>query len=229
MKEIAIAATARTEIGKGPARKARRDGSIPGVVYGPEIDPMVVSVPEREFRAAMKAAHSSSILSLNVDGTENKVILREIQRDPVSNRVVHLDFHAISMSQPINVSIPIKFVGTPRGVKTDGGIMQATMRELDIICLPDDIPEEFEIDVTDLGIGDAIHVADLSIPKVEIDEPERRTVVVISAPTIIKSETTAAEEEEEAEEGAEAVEGEEGEAAPEEGEKAKEEEKPKEE
>jgi len=208
MKEIAIAATARTGIGKGPARQARRDGNIPAVVYGPEIESMSVSVPEREFRAAMKAAHTSSILSLNVDGKENKVVLRELQRDPVTNKVVHLDFHAISMSKPINVSLPIKFIGVPRGVKTDGGIMQATMREMEISCLPADIPDHFEIDVTDLGIGDSLHVGNLSIPNVEILEPKSRTVVVISAPTVIKSEATAAE-------GAEiaAAEGAEGEAA----------------
>lgn len=218
MKEIAIAAMARPEIGKGAARKARRDGSIPAVVYGPEISPRAVSVPEKEFHAAMKVAHSSSILSLSIDGEENKVILRELQRDPVTNNVLHMDFHAISMTKPINVDLPIKFVGTPRGVKTDGGIMQATMRELEISCLPADIPDRFEIDVTDLGIGDSIHVGDLEIPNVDILTSDNRTVVVISAPTVIKSETTA--EEEEAEEGVEAAEGEEAEAAPAEGEEA---------
>ncbi len=213
MKEIAIAATARTDTGKGPARRSRRDGNIPAVVYGPEIEPMVVAVPEREFRAAMKAAHTSSILNLNVDGKENRVILRDLQRDPVTNKVVHMDFHAISMTKPINVALPISFVGTPVGVKTDGGIMQATMRELEISCLPTNIPEVFEVDVSELGIGDSIHVRDLELPDVEILTPERRTVVVISAPTVIKSEVT--EGEEEGEEGEEGVEGEgaEGEAA----------------
>jgi len=208
MKEIAIAATARTDTGKGSARRTRREGNIPAVVYGPEIEPMVLAVPEREFRAAMKAAHTSSILNLNVDGKENRVILRELQRDPVTNKVVHLDFHAISMTKPINISLPINFVGTPIGVKTDGGIMQATMRELEISCLPTNIPDEFEIDVSELGIGDSLHVSDLNIPDVDILTPERRTVVVISAPTVIKSEVTEGEEE-----GEEGVEGAEGEAA----------------
>jgi len=231
MKEIAIAATARTDTGKGSARRTRREGNIPAVVYGPEIEPMVLAVPEREFRAAMKAAHTSSILNLNVDGKENRVILRELQRDPVTNKVVHLDFHAISMTKPINISLPINFVGIPIGVKTDGGIMQATMRELEISCLPTNIPDEFEIDVSELGIGDSLHVSDLNIPDVDILTPERRTVVVISAPTVIKSEVTEGEEEgEEGVEGAEgeAVEGEaaEGEAA--EGAEAKTEEKTKE-
>ncbi|MCP4684096.1 MAG: 50S ribosomal protein L25/general stress protein Ctc [bacterium] len=206
MKEIAIAATARPETGKGSARRTRREGNIPAVVYGPEIEPMVLAVPEREFRAAMKAADSSSILNLNVDGKENRVILRELQRDPVTNKVVHMDFHAISMTKPINISLPIKFIGTPIGVKTDGGIMQATMRELEISCLPANIPDDFEVDVAELGIGDSIHVRDLEIPDVEILTPERRTVVVISAPTVIKSEDT--EGEEEGEEGVEGVEGE---------------------
>jgi len=215
MKEISIAATARPATGKGPARRSRQEGNIPAVVYGPEIQPMVVEVPERVFRAAMKTAHTSSILNLNVDGKENRVILRDLQRDPVTNRVIHMDFHAISMTKPINVALPIKFVGTPRGVKTDGGIMQATMRELEISCLPDKIPEVFEINVDDLGIGDSLHVSDLSIPDVEIVTPARRTVVVISAPTVIKSEVT--EDEEEGEEGVEGVEGEAAEGAAAEG------------
>ena len=226
MKEIAIAATARTDTGKGSARRTRREGNIPAVVYGPEIEPMVLAVPEREFRAAMKAAHTSSILNLNVDGKENRVILRELQRDPVTNKVVHLDFHAISMTKPINISLPINFVGTPIGVKTDGGIMQATMRELEISCLPTNIPDEFEIDVSELGIGDSLHVSDLNIPDVDILTPERRTVVVISAPTVIKSEVT--EGEEEGEEGVEGAEGEAAEGEAVEGAEAKTEEKTKE-
>jgi large subunit ribosomal protein L25 len=187
MREIPLAATLRTGTGKGVARQARMAGKIPGVVYGPETTPTPVSVDEHAFRMAMKSATRSSILNLQVDGKESKVLVREIQRHPVTSKVTHIDFHAISMTKPIHVSIPINFVGTPVGVKVDGGIMQATMREIEISCLPVDIPEHFEVDVSELGIGDAIHVGTLQIPKATILGSSDRTVVVISAPTIIKA------------------------------------------
>ena len=207
MREIPITVARRSKVGKGFARRARMAGDIPGVVYGPDIDPIPVAVEEREFRAAMRDATSSSILNLNLDGKETKAVLRDMQRDPLTNRVLHVDFHAISMNRPIHVSIPIKFTGTPVGVKVDGGIMQTTMRELDISCLPANIPDDLQVDVTELGIGDSVHVQDVSIDNVDILSEARRTIVVISAPTVIKAE--AAEEEvaegEEAE--AEAAEG----------------------
>ena len=222
MREIPISIERRPEVGKGFARRTRMAGRIPGVVYGPEIDPIPVAVEERAFRAAMKTATSGSILNLNLDGKETKAVLRYMQRDPVTNRVMHVDFHAISMNRPINVSIPINFTGTPVGVKVDGGIMQTTMRELEISCLPTDIPDQLEVDVSELGIGDSIHVQDVELEKVNILTELQRTIVVISAPTVIKAEATA--EEEEAVEGEEAEAAEGAEAAPAEGEAEKKEE-----
>ena len=207
MREIPITVQRRNDVGKGVARRTRMAGQIPGVVYGPETEPIPVSVEEREFRSAMRHASSGSILNLNLDGKETKAVLREMQRDPVTSRVLHLDFHAISMNKPIHVAIPIHFVGTPVGVKVDGGIMQATMREIEISCLPVNIPEHLEVDVSELRIGDSIHVGKVSIPNATILADAKRTVVVISAPTIIKAEAAAV--------GAEAAvaEGAEGEAA----------------
>ncbi|MCK4302287.1 MAG: 50S ribosomal protein L25 [candidate division Zixibacteria bacterium] len=211
MKEVPITAIRRDSVGKGFARRERMAGNIPAVVYGPEVEPVPISVDERAFRTAMKAAGgASTLISLDVEGAKNTVVLREIQRDPVTSKITHLDFHAISMTRPMYLSIPISFVGTPRGVKTDGGIMQITMREMEVSCLPTDIPDKIELDVTDLGIGDSIHVKDVSIPKANILDSERRTVVVIAAPTVVKAD--AVEEAEEAEvvegeEGAEAAEG----------------------
>ena len=216
MKEISITARMRADRGKGSARQTRRDGYVPGVVYGPDIEPVALAVNERELRAALKSATGGSIFNLSIDGKDNKTIVREIQRDPITSRVIHVDFHAISMNKPINVAVPIKFTGTPRGVKTDGGIMQTTMRELSVSCLPTDIPDSIAIDVADLGIGDSIHVRDLDLPQVKILSEERRTIVVIAAPTVIKAtaaELEAAEEEAAAEA---AAEGEEGEEKPEE-------------
>lgn len=213
MKEISIAAKVRSEAGKGSSRRTRRNGFIPGIVYGPETKPVSVIVDEKEFRSSMKGVGGTSIIDLNVDGKHRKVVLRDVQRDPVTSKVIHVDFHAISMNRPINVSIPIRYEGTPVGVKTDGGIMQVTMRDLDISCLPANIPEDLRVDVSELHIGDSIHVKDISIPEARILAEARRTMVVIAAPTVHKEEVTAEEVEEVegeevvAEEGAEAPEG----------------------
>ena len=203
MKEVLLSAMNRPGTGKGPARRVRMAGGIPAVVYGPEIEPEPIAVNERDFRAVMKTATSSTIFTLDVEGKKNKVVLRDIQRDPVTSKVVHLDFHAVSMSKPINIYVPITFVGTPRGVKTDGGIMQTTMRELEISCLPSDIPDSVELDVTELGIGESIHVRDINIPNATIAAEGERTVVVISAPSVVKSAAATAEEEAEEEAAAE--------------------------
>ncbi len=213
MKEVPISASRRESLGKGPARQSRMAGTIPAVVYGPDLEPIPIAIEERALRTAMKSSSGAgTIFNLDVEGNENKVVLREIQRDPVTSKIMHLDFHAISMTKPLNISIPIRFDGTPVGVKTDGGIMQITMRELEISCLPTDIPESLVVNVEDLGIGDSIHVRDVEVPKVQILSAEQRTIVVIAAPTVVKAEAAAEGEEleEGVEEGAEAAEGEEG-------------------
>jgi large subunit ribosomal protein L25 len=222
MKEVNVAATARTDTGKGAARQARRDGHIPAVLYGPEVEPQPLSVNAREFFHALKGASASTLIDLDVGGKKSKVLIRDLQRDPLSSEVVHIDFHAVSMSKPINISVPIHFIGTPIGVRSDGGIMQTTMREIEISCLPSDIPEHIEINVEELAIGESIHVRDITVDKAEILSEEQRTIVVISAPTVIKSTTAEGEEGEEGAEGeaAEGAEGAEGEGA--EGEEKKE-------
>lgn len=212
MKDIALAAEQRQGKGKGAAHQLRFSGRIPAVMYGPETEPTSLTIEERAFRTAMKqAGGQSTLFTLDINGKQSKVILREIQRDPVSNKVLHLDFHAISMNRPIHISIPVHFTGIAKGVKAEGGIMQVVMREIEISCLPANIPEHVEVDVTELGIGDSIHVSKLNIPNATILGEPTRTVVVISAPTIIKVETPVA-----AVEGAEGV-AVEGAAAPAEG------------
>ncbi|MEA3297070.1 MAG: 50S ribosomal protein L25/general stress protein Ctc, partial [candidate division Zixibacteria bacterium] len=211
-------------VGKGPARRKRMAGSIPAVVYGPEVEPIPISLDEKAFRSTMNVSgRMSSLIKLDVEGNMNMVVMREVQLDPLTSKILHIDFHAISMTEPINLSIPVSFVGTPRGVKTDGGIMQITMREIDISCLPSDIPEKIEVDVSDLGIGDSIHVSEVTIPNTTIMSSEQRTIVVIAAPTVVKAETAEEVEEElaEGEEAAESAETAEGDETPKEDEKGK--------
>ena len=196
MREVTLAAVRRDKTGKGAARQARMVGNIPAVVYGPEIEPYPIEVSEKALRAAVKAASSASaIFDLEIDGKKNKVLIRDIQRDPITSHVTHLDFHAISMNKPINVMVPLHFIGLADGVKNEGGILQTTMREIEISCLPKDLPEHIEIDVTKLQVGDSIHVRDLQVGDIKILAEEQRTIVVVAAPTVAEVVKTEGEEE----------------------------------
>mgnify|MGYP000402312635 CR=1 FL=1 len=207
MKEVALPAELRDAGSKGVARRLRSAGNIPAVVYGLKTAPYSVQVKESALRTAMKEAAGSAVLyDLQVGDKANKVVIRDLQRDPLTSRITHIDFHAIAMDRPLRVRVPIHFVGTPVGVKVDAGIMQTTMREISVSCLPKDMPEKIEINVEELGIGEAIHVRDIDLPNVELLGEPQRTVVVISAPTVTRAEADAME-------AGEAVEGVEGEAA----------------
>jgi large subunit ribosomal protein L25 len=213
MKEVTLTVVPREGKGKGPARQTRMVGFIPGVIYGPQTQPESIKVENRAFNAAWKTAGGGSVIfSLDKGGKKTKVLIRELQRDPVTNNVIHVDFHAISMTKPIHLSIPIHLVGTPIGVKTEGGILQATMREIEISCLPTDIPEQVEINVENLHIGDSIHIRDILIPKVKILEEPDTTLAVVSAPTVLKTVEEEAAEAAAAAEAAGIVPGVEGEA-----------------
>lgn len=210
MKEISLAVSQRESTGKGAARQSRMKGLIPGVVYGPQTKPEPIEINGLKFNAAWRTAGGGSVIfTLEQSGKSKKVLIRELQRDPITNAIIHVDFHAISMTKPIHLSIPIHLIGTPIGVKADGGIMQTIMRELEISCLPSDIPEHLEVNVEGLAIGDSVHVRDIKLEKAKILDEDDATIVVVSAPTVLK---TADEEAAEAAAAAEA-EGVEGEAA----------------
>lgn len=213
MEAIRLSAEKREEVGKGAARKIRVNGQIPAVLYGPETKPRPLAVNSRELAALLRThGGSSRLINLNIDGEKRsrKVIIRELQRDPVRGDLEHIDLYQVSMKKKLTMTAPISLTGTPEGVKL-GGIMQHVIRELDIACLPSDIPDRIEVDVSALEIGDSIHVRDLSVGTVDILTNPARTIVTVVPPTVIKvEEPVAAEVAEEAEvaEGEEAAEAE---------------------
>jgi large subunit ribosomal protein L25 len=216
MAEIKLSAEKRERIGKGAARKLRKTGCIPGVLYGPEIEPANVIVKTLELAGLLRAhGNAKRLIDLTLDGENGgrKVIIRELQRDPITGDFRHVDLYQVSMTKRLHLTARVRLVGTPAGVKL-GGIMQHIIRDLDIACLPSDIPDRVEVEVSDLEIGDSVHVSDISIDKVEILTNPARTIVTVVPPTVIK---TAAEEAAEAAPEEEAVEEvAEGEAKPEE-------------
>jgi large subunit ribosomal protein L25 len=196
-----IHAATRERTGKGAARSIRREGRIPGVLYGHGEDSVALTVDAHTFsRLLHEVSVENTLLDLELEGqTALKVLVREVQRHPFRNEVLHVDFFHISMEEKISVEVPVALVGTPLGVRLHGGILDHSMRAIEVLCLPSDIPEKVEIDVSGLGIGDAIRVSDLALPDVQIlDDPERSVVSVVP-PTVIEEAAPEAAEVEAAE------------------------------
>lgn len=213
MKEVALAVKKRDGKGKNFSRALRRSGRVPASLYGPEREPQNVSVDLADLEKLFRENRGGNVLlALDVDGagdTGDKSLIRSIQRDPVDGEILHLDFHQISMTRPIHLMIPVHLNGIPEGVKTHGGVMQQIVREIEVSCLPTQIPDGLELDVNELGIHDSIHVEDVSIENATILFDPKRTIVTVVPPTV----SLEAKDEEEAEEEVEVAEGEEAEAA----------------
>jgi len=209
-----IAVKARDDSGKGVARKLRASGMVPAVLYGPETKPLPLAVNKRELLAIFRSSASDNILlDLQVEGQQEKpytVLLKDVQYEPVDGSLLHVDFQQVSLTKKINVEIPIKLTGTPEGVKTMGGILEFIQRRLSVACLPTEIMESVEIDVTELNVGDAVHAKDIDLKGIELLTNPNQVVATVVAPTVSKvSETEAeGEGEEGAEEGEGAAEGE---------------------
>ena len=216
MEQIELNATVREDSGKGPARVLRRDGRMPAVLYGPEQAPMLLSINVKELEKISKKYNLSQVpLNLVIGDRKSapkKVMVKELQTHPVSLNYLHVDLYEIAMDRKIKVNVPVVATGKSKGVEV-GGVLQIVRRELEVLCLPTDIPEAFEIDITDLDIGDSVHVDEIPLGvEIEISAETNFTVLTILSP---KVEVVEEVEEEELEEEAE-VEGEGEEEAPEE-------------
>jgi large subunit ribosomal protein L25 len=189
MSLIALTARTRAERGKGPARQARRSGNIPCVLYGHGEASMPISIGTRDFEIATRGKLGSNpIVSLKLDGngSEYSALVREIQRDPVSHEILHVDFLHISLTESIEVNVSVRLVGSPTGVKDHGGILEAILREIKVRCLPTRIPGHIDVDVAALGIGDSVHVRDIVVTDVEILTDPDATVATVVPPTVIE-------------------------------------------
>lgn len=184
MAEIVVSAQNRADRGKNNARRLRAKGLIPAVVYGGKNDAQAVSVdPKTLLKVLRSESGRNTILNLDFgDGGKTSAILKSWQVDPVREHFLHADFYRIAMDVAIRVTVPIMARGEARGVKVDGGILEIIMRTVQVECLPGDIPERIEVDVTDLGINDAIRVSNLPVnEKVKvIDDADQVIVHVIS-------------------------------------------------
>jgi len=208
MATIQLDSKKRTTIGKGSARKLRSMGRLPVILYGPEISPMMLSLDYKQLQKILRGRSAESIIfDLRVDsnGKNNskRVMIKEIQKDPVTRDYLHVDFYEISMEKELEVDIPVYLVNTPIGV-SEGGILEHIRRELKISCMPKNLIDKIEIDVSGLDIGQSLHIEDISFPPgLKSIEDGNLTIATVVAPTIeeekIEEEEIEEEEIEEAE------------------------------
>lgn len=163
-----INAEPRTESGKSASRRYRREGKIPAVVYGAGKDNMSLLLDHHEiFHKLETEGFQSAIIKINVGKTVEQAILRAVQMNPVKPDVMHVDFQRISAKEKLHIAVPVHFVGEEEapGVKTEGGIMSHNINEVDVSCLPADLPEYLEVDVSGLHVNDSVHLSDLKVPE----------------------------------------------------------------
>jgi large subunit ribosomal protein L25 len=181
--DIVVAAQPRASRGKNEARRLRVSGSIPGVIYGSAKDPVAVAVSPKDVTKVLrtKSGHNT-IFDVEVAGGERTpVIVADEQYDPITSRLIHVDFRRIDLTRKLRVAIPVHVSGEAKGVKQQGGILDVVTRAVEIECIPDDIPTEFALDVTELTVGHAIRVSDLPLKSgVKVLTPADAVIVHIT-------------------------------------------------
>ena len=184
MATASLSASSRSDTGKGVARKLRAAGKVPGVVYGSARDPQSLSVDGRELERLLdKFAAASTVIDLSIDGTARKTLIREIQRHPLQPGIVHVDFLELVAGEKVTVRVRVAFEGTPVGVRSDGGIFEETLHEIEIEADPTNIPDRIVVEVSGLHIGHSLHVSDVKLPEgVELVTSGEVTLCICSAP-----------------------------------------------
>lgn len=168
MKTVELKVSRREELGKGPAKRLRKQDRIPAILYGSKLEPVPLAIDASEFGKVLKTGGGGNVLiTLKIPGAEKDadqtVIIKEIQLDPVTDRLCHVDLNAISLTEKIRVKVPLHAKGEVPGVK-EGGVLEHVHREVEVECLPTEIPEKIDVAVDHMNIGDAIHIKELTFP-----------------------------------------------------------------
>ena len=179
--QFEIAAQSRKEQGTGASRRLRHAGKVPGVLYGGAEKALAIVVDHNELLLALrKEAFHSSVIELNLDGKKQSVLLRDVQAHAYKRQVLHVDFQRVDAASELHMKVPLHFINAEiaPGVKLGGGIVSHVMNELDIKCLPQDLPEFIEVDLKDLAAGASIHAAEVKLPKgVKLAHADQNPVV----------------------------------------------------
>jgi large subunit ribosomal protein L25 len=166
-KQVKLKAETRTAVGRSAARKLKAQGRIPAIVYGGKNKPQPLQVSARDVNAMLSHASGENILvELEIAGEKSNrtALVQEIQHSPVGGAILHIDFHAVSMDEKIHAEVPLEAVGIANGVKNFGGLLEQALKTLAVECLPRDLPDRITVDVSNLNIGDSIHVRDIQMP-----------------------------------------------------------------
>ncbi len=194
METITLSVEPRGERGKEKVGRLRRKGKVPAIFYGPGKQATPVCFEAREFRIKLEGLEGSHVIQFSSPSAalhDKVVLLKEIQRHPVTNQVLHVDFYEVDVNKPIQAAVPLRFMGKAEGVIA-GGVLQPLRREIVIECLPRDLPEFLEIDVSGLKIHDTIHIADLTLPAGVRAIYDTNDVVVSVLPPIVVPEAAPA-------------------------------------
>jgi len=204
-KQVKLKAEPRMNVGRSAVRKLRARGLIPAVIYGGNNKPQPLQVTARDINAMMSQASGENVLvelEIAGEGASRTALVQEVQHSPVGGDIRHVDFHAISMDEMIQAEVPLEATGTAVGVKTFGGLLEQSLRAVTIECLPANLPDRITVDVSQLNIGDSIHVRDLQFPqgvtpKVQLDLTAFSVVAPIAEeePVVAEAEAAAAEPE----------------------------------
>ena len=183
MATASLSAALRTDTGKGAARALRREGRVPGIIYGHAREPQPLSLDARELGRLLEHVTESTVIELSLDGKPSKTLIREIQRHPFRKSFVHVDFQELVAGESVVVRIPLVFRGIAQGVRVDLGIMNTLISELEVEADPSNIPDHIDVDVTNLVIGHALHVGEIPLPPgITVLDDAESAVVIVSAP-----------------------------------------------
>lgn len=190
MGEVTLAIEARSTRGKGAAREMRRRGQVPAVVYGGGREATAIAIDRSGFERMLETSHSgvNTLIDLagDSDAAGRTVIAKELQREAVRGELVHVDFYEVDLSAKMEVAVPIHLIGIPEGV-VDGGVLDQQLREIVLLCLPNAIPDELEVDVAGMELGDSLHITDLVIPeRSELVTDDSLTVATVLVPRGLK-------------------------------------------
>lgn len=182
MSNTKLVAQPRTTKGSPAARRLRAEGHIPGVIYGQGMTPVSVTVERRYLRLALSGpAGSNTVLTLEVDGKSYPAVVKDMQRHPIRRTVAHIDFLQVNMNEEITVSIAVHITGEAKAVAAEGGLVDAAVDTIEVSCTPNNMPNAFEIDVTEMQPGDVIRLADVPMPKgvTPLGDPEMPIVTIL--------------------------------------------------
>jgi large subunit ribosomal protein L25 len=202
MKTVTLEANKRKDTNKATRNRLRREGRVPGVFYSKRSDTIPVDVLEKKIRPLVFTA-KTNLISLKIEGQEElECVIKDIQFDPVTEEIIHFDLLGLTRGEMIQLEVPVQLLGSSIGVR-EGGLLQHILHKIEVECFPKDIPEHIEIDISELAIGDSVHISDLSIENLTILNPADAIIVAVGHQKVVEEEVEVAEELVEGEETAE--------------------------